>query len=141
MHEIIEMTLLEWQDEAKRRFGENHMKWKFVCPVCGHVAAVGDFEQYAEQGSTPSSATNECIGRYIPGSSEAFGQTIATKPCNYAGYGLFRLSPVRVHQPDIKDPTHCFAFAEPDLEQPVPELQAEMPVEVAEALKNDGVEI
>lgn len=30
----------EWQAEGKRRFGEDVKKWRFVCPMCGHVAAV-----------------------------------------------------------------------------------------------------
>lgn len=38
------------------------------------------------------------------------------QPCDYAGYGLFRLSPVAVVHEDGKK-TDCFAFAEPAAQQ------------------------
>lgn len=102
----------EWLAEGRRRFGKTFNDWKFVCPVCKHVAAVGDYQQYADKGSTPSSATSECIGRYIPGSMKAFEASKRTKgPCDYAGYGLFRLSPVRITAEDGHK-IHSFAFAE-----------------------------
>lgn len=106
------ITYAAWMDEGNRRFGPDNRSWKFVCPVCGHVASIGDFEQYKDQGATMNSATCECIGRYTgAGDFKPKGQG----PCNYAGYGLFRLSPIRITgiSPDhSEDSTHCFAFAE-----------------------------
>ncbi len=105
---IVYATWAEWWAEGVRLFGPNHEEWKFVCPVCAHVAAVKDFKQYKEQGATPSSATCECIGRYT--GAKDF-RPPGTGPCNYAGYGLFRLSPVRVKGQTTDELIHSFAFA------------------------------
>lgn len=104
-------TLEEWQEEAMRRFGEDGLKWKFVCPVCVHVASVADYLPYKAQGASPDSAAKECIGRYT-GAKEF--KNHGKGPCNYAGYGLFRLSPIRIEIPGIQDGMHCFAFADED---------------------------
>ena len=34
----------EWKAEATRRFGPDMLKWRFRCPMCGHVASVQDFK-------------------------------------------------------------------------------------------------
>ncbi len=88
------MTKAEWMAEGTRLFGPNTDKWRFVCPSCGNLAAIEDFRQYKDRGATPDSATCQCIGRYT-GAKGAFDAK-KFKPCNYAGYGLFRLSPVVV---------------------------------------------
>jgi hypothetical protein len=100
-----------WLEEGKRRFGEDFMLWKFVCPVCKNVASLADFR--AAGAADPNSATQECIGRYRKERAHPFGQGSdkVTQPCDYAGYGLFRLSPVRVVQSDGRE-THSFAFAD-----------------------------
>ena len=111
------MTYEEWKAEGTRRFGEDVYHWKFKCPICGNVASIKDFEQYKEQGSTPDSATQECIGRYNGSKFEAFPREGAKqgKPCNYALFGLFRLPGVIVtgspYAPNGKD-RMAFAFAE-----------------------------
>lgn len=84
------------------------MNFRFVCPICGNEASVSDFMAYKNKGADPNSATCECIGRYA-GAGPAFGDK-PHKPCDYAGYGLFRLSPVRVM--NNRKEVHCFAFAE-----------------------------
>jgi hypothetical protein len=101
-------TEAEWKAEGERRFGADVMKWRFVCPICKNIAAVEDFKPF--KGADPNSATCECIGRYKAG-KPAFERKPRSKPCDYAGYGLFRLSPVRVIQDGGKE-IHCFAFAE-----------------------------
>ncbi len=104
----VRMTYAEWRAEGIRRFGENTDKWRFVCPSCGNVASIGDFKPYAGAGAQPNSATCECIGRYT-GATDAFlGEKC--RPCNYAGYGLFRMSPVIVQHEG--EEIHSFAFAE-----------------------------
>lgn len=100
------MTKEEWLAEGSRRFGPNTDKWRFFCPICGNIAAIEDFIQYRKQGADPSSATCECIGRY----TGAKGAREGEKPCNYAGYGFFRLSPIIVD--DAGKEIHSFAFAE-----------------------------
>lgn len=107
------MTREEWVAEGKRRFGDDFRKWQFVCPLCGNVAAIGDYEQYSAKGADMNSATAECIGRYTgAGPLKKKGDP---GPCDYAGYGLIRLSPVRVLSPGqpTEKPTHSFAFADP----------------------------
>lgn len=109
--ELKRYTLAEWEAEGARRFGPDIMKWSFVCPICGNVASIEDFRPYKERGAMPNSATCECIGRYSR-SKPAFGdRKKGEKPCDYAGYGLFRLSPVRVVHDDGKE-MHSFAFAD-----------------------------
>lgn len=110
------MTHDEWMAEGTRRFGADVFKWKFVCPICKHVASVDEFEKYKPQGATPDSASQVCIGRYsgskfkaFPGEGEKQGQ-----PCNYALFGLFKLPGVIVTgspYADFKD-RMAFAFAE-----------------------------
>lgn len=96
-------TSEEWKAEGKRRFGPDWLKWKFVCPCCGNVAAIEEFHAFRDQGATPNSALGECIGRYM-------GKKYGEKPCDYAGYGLIRLGPTHVRYDDTI--LECFAFAE-----------------------------
>ena len=76
----------EWLAEGRQLFGTDVMKWKFRCPMCGHVASVQDFKDAGAD--DPNDAFQECIGRYkgagAPGSP-------AGNPngCNWAAYGLF----------------------------------------------------
>lgn len=104
-------SVAAWLAEGKRRFGDDFMVWRFVCPVCKHVASVADFK--AAGAPEADLATKECIGRYRKERAHPFGEgkDKVAQPCDYAGYGLFRLSPVRVKQPDGRE-THAFAFAE-----------------------------
>lgn len=108
------MTYEEWMAEGKKRFGSEFIDWKFVCPICGNVAALRDFKKFKDQGATPNSATQECIGRYLPKEQchRAFGSSTKERgrPCDYALYGLFRIPGVIVKQ-DGKE-TMSFAFAE-----------------------------
>lgn len=95
------MTLEEWQAEGSRRFGPDPMKWKFVCPSCGHVASVQDWR---DAGAGESAVAFSCVGRWLKGAGEIGGKK---RPCNYAGGGLFKLNPVK-----IDDRENVFAFAE-----------------------------
>lgn len=103
------VTLQEWRDEAARRFGPDPMQWRFVCPSCGHVAAVKDWK---DAGATEAAVAVCCVGRAL-GTSTEIGQKPG--PCNYAGYGLFRLNPVKVVFEDGKT-LDVFDFAGPDVE-------------------------
>jgi hypothetical protein len=103
----ITLTYAEWLAEGERRFGPDQMTWRFVCPVCGHVAAVSDWKA---AGAPENSVGGSCVGRWIPGSRKAFGGKGAG-PCNYAGFGLFRLNPVTVQREDGGE-NQMFRFAE-----------------------------
>lgn len=106
-HALVRMTAAEWNVEGTRRFGPDQMKWKFVCPVCGHVASIEDWKKV---GASIREAAFSCIGRHIEGSRPAFEKE-GKGPCTYAGGGLFRLNPVEVV--DGKKVHQMFAFAEP----------------------------
>lgn len=91
------MTRDEFQAEATRRFGPDVMQWKFICPVCGHVASVADWQA---AGASENEVAFSCVGRHLEGTREAFSSKKANAkivgPCNYAGGGLFKLNPMDV---------------------------------------------
>lgn len=105
MGEKKRYTWEEFVAEGKRRFGEDMMDWKFVCPSCGHVTAIRDWQKAgAEEGEVAFS----CVGRHISGSKDILCQPPG--PCNYAGGGLFLLNPVIVVRDGIEH--NMFDFAE-----------------------------
>lgn len=83
---VKHFTLAEFEAIAIKRFGEDRMKWRFVCPACGHVQTA---EDYKAAGAPPNAVAYSCVGRWIEGSRDAFGK--GPGPCNYAGGGLFRI--------------------------------------------------
>lgn len=101
----ITMTHAEWHALGARLFGADEMAWRFICPVCGHVATPAD---YKVAGAPEGAVAYSCVGRWLPGSKEAFTNG-GKGPCTYAGGGLFGLNPVRVTMPDGKD-HDVFAF-------------------------------
>lgn len=96
-----EMTYEEWTNEAKSLFGDDVMKWRFVCPACGHVASVQD---YFDAGAPSGAIAFSCIGRYSENPRDAFDKS-KPGPCNYTNGDLIRLGPVLV------DGQHTFDFA------------------------------
>lgn len=94
----------EWEAEAQKRFGNDFMKWKFICPACNHVQTPAD---YKAAGLKSSMVAFSCVGRGLQKAREAFGE--GKGPCNYAGGGLFRLNPVTVK--DNGEEFHVFDFA------------------------------
>lgn len=101
------ITLEQWHAEGTRRFGPNQMLWSFVCPCCGFIAAVEDWQSV---GASEGEVAFSCIGRHMKHARDAFDKE-KPGPCNYAGGGLFRLNPVQVL--DSNGAVHSvFAFAE-----------------------------
>lgn len=98
---LPQITHAELGAEAKRRFGENMLDWKFVCPVCGHIAAVKDWQA---AGAPNAAAAYSCVGRWSKQRRESFpikGSTkMVDRPCDYAGGGFFALNPQPVLMPD-----------------------------------------
>jgi hypothetical protein len=103
------MTHKEWLAEAERRFGKDSLKWKFVCPSCGHVAST---EDYKKAGARPENVGFSCVGRWTLESKKAFGKD--GTPCNYAGGGLIRLNPITVLLDDGGE-SQVFAFADAEV--------------------------
>ena len=88
------MTREEWINDGKQLFGDDMLKWKFVCPSCSHIQTPEDFRQYKDKGATPDTAYFNCIGRYD--GHEDVDMCSGKSPCNYTGGGLFGLNPVEV---------------------------------------------
>lgn len=110
IHKHVMLPLLthaEWVEEGKRRFGDDQLQWRFVCPGCGHVAAIADWKAV---GASVENAAFSCVGRWMPKAREFLGGK-GPGPCNYAGGGLFRLNPQPVAFGSDKV-SHVFAFAE-----------------------------
>jgi hypothetical protein len=103
------LTYETWRSEGVQRFGPNSRTWRFVCPVCEHVASVQD---WIDAGA-PGAAAFSCVGRFLPNSQRnAFGGR-GLGPCDYAGGGLFKLNPVLVTFPDGSE-IRSFEFADRD---------------------------
>jgi hypothetical protein len=76
------------------------------------VAKIGDFRAFKDQGATPDSAAQQCIGRFNGSKFKAFGSKAERgQPCDYALFGLFRFPGVVIDMPDGKE-RMAFAFAE-----------------------------
>ena len=107
VREHVTMTHEEWQAKGTALFGEDQFQWKFVCPSCGHVAAVVDWKN---AGAKIESAAFSCVGRWLGADDK---KTFEGKggPCTYAGGGLFGLNPVTVHKSNGTTDNY-FAFAE-----------------------------
>ena len=105
MTEIIEMTEDEWYAKGELLFGADKMKWRFVCPSCGHVASVQD---YKDAGAPQEAVAFSCVGRWT-GGKPAFKK--GNGPCDYAGHGLIRLNPIRLTNAAGEN-LRVFAFAE-----------------------------
>lgn len=102
-----------WKAEGRKRFGEDFFKWRFKCPMCGHVAAVEDFRQYADQGAEPDCSYVECIGRYTgaPGPEKVKDAS----GCNWAAYGLFGIPKGGTYVfTGENEGKHIFDFADAD---------------------------
>lgn len=82
----------QWIEICTERFGADPMKWKFVCPVCNHVASVADWKA---AGAPEGAVAFSCVGRWQRVARDAFDGS-GPGPCNYAGGGLFQLNPVHV---------------------------------------------
>lgn len=108
--ELQRMTLAEWMAEGKRRFGNDQLRWKFVCPACSHVQAVEDFRPFKDKGAQAADANFNCIGRFSGSTRRAF-EDEGPGPCNYTSGGLFNISPILVKDEDGKE-CSSFAFAE-----------------------------
>lgn len=85
------MTEAEFLALGIERFGPDPMKFKFVCPSCGHVASA---EDYKAAGAPETAVGFSCIGRWLPGDYDENTFSRNGGPCTYAGGGLIGLNPV-----------------------------------------------
>lgn len=78
----------EWKAEGEKLFGKDIKKWKYKCPMCGHIASVQDFLDSGAKDldEAANAAYVECIGRYTGKGSPKKGDSSG---CNWAAYGFF----------------------------------------------------
>ena len=59
----VRISLAELHAEARLRFGDDPLNWATVCPSCGDIATVREWESTSD----PYAVGAVCIGRYLPG--------------------------------------------------------------------------
>ncbi len=84
-------TERQYIQDATLLFGDDIMKWRFVCPACGHIAS---FKDYQNAEVPLDSIAFSCIGRWLPVRQSVFMPNGG--PCDYAGGSLFALNPVHI---------------------------------------------
>lgn len=112
------LTQAELLAEARDRFGDDPLKWAFVCPSCTDVANGTDFRAaLAEHPRTNRSGEaviasdivgQECIGRTL-GALEKSDRKYAGRGCTWTAYGLFR-GPWEIALPNGRT-AHSFPLA------------------------------
>lgn len=106
-----EINYEQWYAEGVKLFGNNVREWRFVCPMCERITAVKEWNKFGDRGD--GMAGFSCIGRLFPKTQSAFNTGSAELirnnaiGCDYAGGGLFCMSPVKVIDKD----TYAFEFA------------------------------
>jgi hypothetical protein len=114
-----EYTCDEWVEKGKKLFGDDRNKWTFVCPACGNVQTIKDFDNI---GCVSELAWCHCIGRHDGiNMNTVMGQG---KPCNYTANGLFYIGHTIVITVDADGTTHnvgVFDYYGDDHEYETPE--------------------
>lgn len=91
------LTQAELLTEARERFGDDPIKWAFVCPSCGDVANGEDFRTALADRPRKNRAGadviasdvvgQECIGRSL-GALETSDEKWKGRGCTWTAYGL-----------------------------------------------------
>ena len=112
------LTQAELIAEATERFGDDPIKWAFVCPSCGDIANGEDFREaltaHPRKHRTGADVIasdvvgQECIGRTLGALAKGHGKYTG-RGCNWAAYGLFG-GPWTIALPDDRS-MHCFPLA------------------------------
>ena len=100
------MTQAELVAEARDRFGEDPLRWAFVCPTCKDVATAQDFK---DADADPQRVGQECIGRSL-GCLNGAQKGWTGRGCDWTAYGLFP-GPWLITLPDGRE-VRGFALAE-----------------------------
>lgn len=106
MKEQIKITKEKWLERGRELFGEDPLKWQFVCPMCGHIQTPEDFRQFKDRSAKPEYAYFNCIGRFTDGKS-CFDKT-KDGPCDYTSGGLFCFAPIVVIDGSCETPVFAF---------------------------------
>ncbi len=81
---FVRITQAELFAEGLARFGPDPLDIAFVCPSCGDVATLREWQAI----DTTDQAGQNCIGRASMAARDAAGVT--RLGCDWAAYGLFR---------------------------------------------------
>jgi len=105
------MSLKEYMDEAKKRFGTEPINWKFVCPICKTEQTAADLVAAGvDRKEVENYIGFSCIGRW----TNAGPCKKADKPgkgCDWTLGGLFQLHELEIITDDgVHHPR--FALAE-----------------------------
>lgn len=100
--DLIKLSLCAWQKRGAELYGPNVADWEFKCPSCGQVQTGNDWKAAgAPLRDIDRMLAFSCIGRvYLRENPDAdvveFMEPSRGFGCNYAGHGLFRVSPIEV---------------------------------------------
>lgn len=90
----------DWLAEGRQRFGEDPLKWRFMCVACGETQTLQDFlDAGLSKDEAMSHIYFSCIGRLVKG-----------RGCNWSLGGLFQINTLTVVR-DGKS-TAAFEFAD-----------------------------
>jgi len=101
---ILYDSMQAWCDKATELFGEDSVKWKFVCPCCGNIQSIEDFQAKTSLSLDEIKGVVHfsCIGRWVKKDKES------KSPCDYTAGGLFNLTTVRVKMDDVEHSSFDF---------------------------------
>lgn len=112
------LTQAELISEATEHFGNDPLKWAFVCPSCGDIANGQDFSEALTANPrkhrtgadviASDVVGQECIGRTL-GALAKSGGKYTGRGCDWAAYGLFP-GPWEIALPDGRS-MHAFPLA------------------------------
>ncbi|SDM76606.1 VVA0879 family protein [Streptomyces wuyuanensis] len=112
------LTQAELLAEARERFGDDPLKWAFICPTCGDIATGEDFSNALADHPRKNRAGEaviasdlvgqECIGRTLGALAKGAGK-YSGRGCDWAAYGLFA-GPWEITLPDGRS-MHAFPLA------------------------------
>lgn len=60
------ISVEKWREKGKELYGEDAKKWKFRCPMCGHIQTAEDFRN--NNLDPDGRVYYSCIGRWVRGS-------------------------------------------------------------------------
>lgn len=78
---VKKYNLKQWHYEAIRRFGHDHLQWRFICPACKREASMLD---YFKAKANPVHIPKTCLDRFTGG------------PCTHTGVGVVNANPVLI---------------------------------------------
>lgn len=108
------IPVAEFVAEAKKRFGEDAVKWQFVCPMCDTAQSAEDFYATGKfqrgTGELNKFLGFSCIGRFTGQGDEGIaaknrGQKW-DKGCNWTLGGLFQCHHIEIVGDDGKNHPH-----------------------------------